>query len=436
MYFFYDQSGSPYALMYNGVTYYYILNGQGDVVRLVDSTGSVVASYEYDPYGKILSATGSMAEVNPLRYRGYYYDSETGFYYVNSRYYDPGVGRFLNGDTVSYLGVNGDLTSFNLFSYCGNNPVVRVDVGGYLWETVFDVITIGMSIADVANDPTNGWAWAGLAGDVIDLIPVVTGVGEAIKAIRTVDKIVDTVDDVGDAAKAVKYADEAAEAAKTLNVMDGVCFVAGTYVLSSLGHVVIEEIRAGDLVWAEDPETGEKSLKEVVQTFVRETKGLVHVSVNGEEIITTPEHPFYVPQKGWTEAVQLRAGDILVLQSGEYVVVELIQHEILEEPIVVYNFEVEGFHTYYVGRNGVLVHNSCSKKLTSPNQMQKLVERGLAPRTVVRIDNPKIPGQLPHIHFSDGTSLNIDGSVHDARNGVHKLTSVERKWLLDNGWGE
>jgi len=162
----------------------------------------------------------------------------------------------------------------------------------------------------------------------------------------------------------------------------------------------------------------------------------MYVSVNGEELTTTPEHPFYVPQKGWTEAAQLRAGDILVLQSGEYVVVELIQHEILEEPIVVYNFEVEGFHTYYVGRNGVLVHNSCSKKLTSPNQMQKLVERGLAPRTVVRIDNPKIPGQLPHIHFSDGTSLNIDGSVHDARNGVHKLTSVERKWLLDNGWGE
>jgi len=85
----------------------------------------------------------------------------------------------------------------------------------------------------------------------------------------------------------------------------------------------------------------------------------MYVSVNGEELTTTPEHPFYVPQKGWTEAAQLRAGDILVLQSGEYVVVELIQHEILEEPIVVYNFEVEGFHTYYVGRNTVLVHNSC-----------------------------------------------------------------------------
>lgn len=58
-----------------------------------------------------------------------------------------------------------------------------------------------------------------------------------------------------------------------------------------------------------NPDTGEAALKEVVQTFVNETNGLVHIKVNGEEIITTPAHPFYVPQKGWTDAIQLRAGD-------------------------------------------------------------------------------------------------------------------------------
>ena len=102
-------------------------------------------------------------------------------------------------------------------------------------------------------------------------------------------------------------------------------------------------------------------MKEVLQTFINKTEELVHVHVDGEEIIATPEHPFYVPNKGWIGPIDLRAGDILVLQSGEYVIVEMIQHEILESPILVYNFEVEDYHTYYVGRSSVLVHNMCPR---------------------------------------------------------------------------
>lgn len=138
-----------------------------------------------------------------------------------------------------------------------------------------------------------------------------------------------------------------------------VCFVAGTSVLTSTGLVAIENISSGDWVWAENPDTCEKQLKQVVQTFVNETTELVHVYVNDEVIITTPEHPFYVHQKGWTGAIELRAGDILVLQNGKYVIVEKIQHEILEVPVTVYNFEVEDFHTYYVGDSSILVHNVC-----------------------------------------------------------------------------
>ena len=110
------------------------------------------------------------------------------------------------------------------------------------------------------------------------------------------------------------------------------------------------------------PDTRETELKEVVQTFVRETNELVHIKVNGEEIITTPTHPFWVPQKGWTDAIQLRAGDRLQLLNGEYVIIEQVQHEILEAPVTVYNFEVEGFHTYFVGETSVLVHNLCEVK--------------------------------------------------------------------------
>ena len=85
----------------------------------------------------------------------------------------------------------------------------------------------------------------------------------------------------------------------------------------------------------------------------------MHVKTDGDEIVCTREHPFYVPVRGWTAACDLRAGDILVRSNGEYVVVEAIEHELLESPITVYNFEVEDFHTYHVGSASVLVHNQC-----------------------------------------------------------------------------
>ena len=140
------------------------------------------------------------------------------------------------------------------------------------------------------------------------------------------------------------------------------CFIAGTLVATETGYVTIENIKAGDLVCAHDPETGETALKPVVQTFRNETTEWIHVTVNGETLTCTPEHPFYVPEKGWTSAIDLRAGDILVMLNGEYVVVEQVQHELLESPETTYNFEVEGFHTYYVGDTEVLVHNMCAKK--------------------------------------------------------------------------
>lgn len=83
--------------------------------------------------------------------------------------------------------------------------------------------------------------------------------------------------------------------------------------------------------------------------------------MNGETITCTNEHPFYSPDRGWVAACQLRAGDILVMLNGEYVVVEQVQHELLESPETTYNFEVEDFHTYYVGEDQILVHNKCAK---------------------------------------------------------------------------
>ena len=127
--FVYDENNQPLAMKYNNTLYYYVLNAQGDVVRIVDGSRSVVASYTYDPWGKIISSSGTLADINPLRYRGYYYDTETGFYYLQSRYYDPEIGRFINADSYASTDATG-LLSTNMFAYCENDPVNKSDPTG------------------------------------------------------------------------------------------------------------------------------------------------------------------------------------------------------------------------------------------------------------------------------------------------------------------
>ena len=137
--FVYDESGKPFALKYstNGTsfqTYYYVLNLQGDVVKLIHYIPGFeyesVATYEYDAWGNILSSSGRLAEINPLRYRGYYYDNETGFYYLQSRYYDPVNRRFINADGL--ISSNWSFSGLNMFAYCENDPVGRSDPSGML----------------------------------------------------------------------------------------------------------------------------------------------------------------------------------------------------------------------------------------------------------------------------------------------------------------
>ena len=147
--FLYDPDGRPYLLYLTTTTgsttvsapYYYILNLQGDVIHLVNTSGAAVASYTYDPYGSPLTATGSLATVNPLRYRGYYYDPETGFYYLQSRYYDPALGRFLNAD--SYTSTGTGFLGYNMFAYCENRPIIGCDPNG---EFLFTAILIGVAV--------------------------------------------------------------------------------------------------------------------------------------------------------------------------------------------------------------------------------------------------------------------------------------------------
>lgn len=150
--FIYGSSGEPYSVIYNGTTYYYVTNLQGDVVRLVNSSGTTVASYTYNGWGEVLSvdsnSSDNIANINPIRYRGYYYDNETGWYYLQSRYYDPQVKRFVSADDATLpLDDEGDLKNKNLYRYCHNNPVNFADSEGNIavWlveETIGAVVSV------------------------------------------------------------------------------------------------------------------------------------------------------------------------------------------------------------------------------------------------------------------------------------------------------
>ena len=146
------------------------------------------------------------------------------------------------------------------------------------------------------------------------------------------------------------------------NLKEAKCFVAGTKVSSEDGLKPIEKIKIGDRVWSKNEETGEVALKKVKNIFVNKTKVLVHVIINGEEIKATEKHPFYVEGKGWVVASELNCGDIVIREDGSKAKVESVKTEKLEKEIEVYNFEVEDFHTYFVGENRILVHNTCGIK--------------------------------------------------------------------------
>ncbi|MGN0799389.1 MAG: RHS repeat-associated core domain-containing protein [Christensenellales bacterium] len=158
--FSYDANGDVVSINYNGTEYYYLRNGQTDIVGLMDGSGNRVVEYTYDAWGKLISTTGTLASTlgadNPFRYRGYYYDTETGLYYLMTRYYDPEVCRFISADV--YMTTGQGVLGGNMWAYCGNSPVIRYDDGGELWHLIIGA-AIGVAtqyIADVASNLASG----------------------------------------------------------------------------------------------------------------------------------------------------------------------------------------------------------------------------------------------------------------------------------------
>lgn len=166
IYFMRDNTSDLVGFKYNDNIYYYIKNAQNDIIGILDSSYNVVAKYKYNAWGvntKITDNLGNdvqnnlnhIANINPFRYRSYYYDSETKLYYLNSRYYNPLWGRFLNSDGT--IGANRDILGYNLYAYCSNNFINRKDIGGYAWYNVIGdfVKKVADSVVDFAVSVVN-----------------------------------------------------------------------------------------------------------------------------------------------------------------------------------------------------------------------------------------------------------------------------------------
>ena len=209
--FDYDSNGSPIGFEYssNGRIYfsfYYVKNAQGDIVEILDGSGNSVVQYTYNEWGKVLSVTGSRAgnigKYNPLRYRGYYYDTETELYYLQSRYYSPDLMAFISQDDPALSNAQGQPLGSNLYAYCLNNPVNMSDSTGRAVETIIDAAFVVWSLVDLIGNPS--WINAGfLVWDIVALvIPFVPG-SYVTKAGKCAIKVADKAGDFKKGAKFV-----------------------------------------------------------------------------------------------------------------------------------------------------------------------------------------------------------------------------------------
>ena len=197
--YIYDTDGSPIGMQYRNTsyaegvfdTYWYEKNLQGDIVAVYNQTGAKLISYTYDAWGNCTvsypnNGSSSTAIYNPFRYRGYYLDTETGFYYLNSRYYDPAIGRFITPDKLSTVNITPlDLTDKNLYAYCDNNPLTRTDDGGEFWHIIAGGVVGGLigaatkMFCNVIENKENIWEGVGMAAvtGAASVALAATGVG-------------------------------------------------------------------------------------------------------------------------------------------------------------------------------------------------------------------------------------------------------------------
>jgi RHS repeat-associated protein len=456
-----------------GVTWaesYYGFDGQGSVRYLTDGAGNVTDSYDYDAFGNLTSWTGTT--VNTYRYQGEQYDEDLRLYYLRARYADPDRGRFWTMD--SFEGFGSDPASLHKYSFNHNDPVNRRDPSGHfslaeqqtvvtLAPTVrgsLQALQQSMLMCRMQSAAMAGLVGGGIGGTVnvyiTRIIQAFTGEfdrGELMKAFSEgfADGFMagfamgfspftaaaymgysafmagtDFWKNFNDpnvplwqkyiegATMVASLAALAPSVARKLNMLlQKFCFPAGTEVATADGQKLIEQIREGDLVWAQDDRTGEVSLKPVQRLFVNVATALVVLQCGTNTLEATSEHPLWVVDEGWKAAGQVQIGDALWSRTGERVTVTAIGHK--QGQFTVYNFEVGDFHSYFVGADEVLGHNACDRWQFYQSKIANLY-KGLKSAPARWVDGDG------NLHIADNVAI-ING----------KRTAIEAK-LVQGPW--
>lgn len=317
------------------IAYYQFTDMLGSPVAGTDATGAVSWRERYTPFGEKMLKPAQLD--NQASFTGHIDDTATGLTYMQARYYDPNIGRFLSIDPVEF---EPDMPmQFNRYAYTWNDPVNANDPDGEFLNFVAKfVVDVALEVAIQAA-----------TGQDIDL-------GAAGKSAA-----LGLIDPTKTARKAARLGEALNDGRKARAAARTCCFVAGTLVDTENGLRPIEDIKIGDLVFSKDEETGVTAYKPVlglIRLHDRVIWDLETVSETGDghTFRTTDDHPWWVEGHGWKRTDELAAADVLASQSGKKISVVSVTNTNLIEPT--FNFEVAEFNTYFVGESKVWVHNA------------------------------------------------------------------------------
>jgi RHS repeat-associated protein len=333
----YASSGmTPDYMWKGGVEYAIVRDWRGSVRLVVNAqTGAVAQQIDYDAWGQITNDTSPGFQA--FGFAGGLYDADTGLVHFGAREYDPSLGRWISKDPSKFGG------GANFYEYAGGDPINYIDPTG--------------------NAPRGcaGFSWEGPIAGAIE--------GAVFSAVMNIAKQAlgkGCIDwgEVGNEALMGALSGATFGVLGELGSMN--CFVAGTPVTEADGKHAIEDVKVGDLVWARNEDTGQVELRPVARTFVTPDSEVLEVTLESDDgmrepIRSTLEHPYWVDGKRWVPARELALGDTVWTNGdGRWRVAAV---RTLAERATVYNFEVEGDHSYFVGESGAWVHNACGVQL-------------------------------------------------------------------------
>jgi RHS repeat-associated protein len=299
----------------------------------------------------------------PWAFSGQRSDASTGLYFYNARYYAPLSGRFVSADTI--VPEPGNPQALNRYAYTLNNPLKHTDPSGHWVESAIDLAFIAYDLWDISQNGLNWENGLSLAADVAGLLlPVATGGGLAVRAAFHADDAAKALTHLDDVARAATAANRLTDTGRTLdNLADaaaGICsFSAETPVSTPNGSQPISALQPGDMVLAYHEGLGATGYYTVTASWAHVDSVIVELTIDGETVQATPEHPFFTAERGWVAAGELWPGAQVARAGGGHGVVEGVAFR--RRPQAMYNLTVASAHTFFVGDGQWLVHNACGQ---------------------------------------------------------------------------